>query len=103
MSRMSAAKRGPGGSVEVRYFAAARAAAGQVKEERVILPFEEATREQFAALLVSLHPEPPAGEPSLEQVLAQSTLLADGTALASDEDRVRPGMRVDVLPPFAGG
>ncbi|WP_029089287.1 molybdopterin synthase [Brevibacterium album] len=103
MSRTSAAGGSTGATVEVRYFAAARAAAGHVKAENVPLPFDELTREQFAALLVSLHPQPPAGEPDLERVLAQSTLLADGTALVAEDDLVRGGMRVDVLPPFAGG
>src|SRR5699024_10266510 len=60
-------------SLQVRYFAAARAAAGGIAEESVPLParIDALTREQLAALLVSLHPDPPADEPSLERVLEQ--------------------------------
>ena len=92
--------------IEVRYFAAARAAAGGTAREAVALPprTDALTREQLVALLVSLHPDPPAGEPALQQVLDQSSVLVDGVVL-QDEDAptVRAGMRVDVLPPFAGG
>lgn len=90
--------------LHVRYFAAARAAAGHMAEEAVVVPdrIDALTREQLVTLLVSLHPQPPEGEPSLEQVLGQSSVLVDGVVMRED-DTVRPGMRVDVLPPFAGG
>nr|WP_198392764.1 MoaD/ThiS family protein [Brevibacterium yomogidense] len=90
--------------MQVRYFAAARAAAGHLAEEAVVVPerIDALTREQLVVLLVSLHPEPPAGEPSLEQVLGQSSILVNGVVMR-DEDTAAPGMRVDVLPPFAGG
>jgi|SRR5699024_5468810 len=91
-------------SLQVRYFAAARAAAGGIAEESVPIParIDALSREQLAALLVSLHPDPPADEPSLERVLEQSSVLVDGVVMR-EHDLVRPGMRVDVLPPFAGG
>lgn len=97
--------------IEVRYFAAARAAAGGVAHEAVPLPAgaDTLTRAQLVDLLVSLHPEPPAGEPPLERVLAQSSILLDGVVLMDSSDApahasaVRPGVRIDVLPPFAGG
>lgn len=89
--------------VSVRYFAAARAAAG-VEQEDVALDGQlssGATREQFIELLISLHPEVPAGEPPLARVLSQCSFLVDGVALT--DGKVVPGNRVDVLPPFAGG
>lgn len=89
--------------VSVRYFAAARAATG-VEQEDVTLDGQlsgGATREQFIELLVSLHPEVPAGEPPLSRVLPQCSFLVDGVALT--DGTVAPGNRVDVLPPFAGG
>ncbi|GAA4510366.1 MoaD/ThiS family protein [Brevibacterium yomogidense] len=94
----------PERTLQVRYFAAARAAAGHLAEEAVVVPerIDALTREQLVVLLVSLHPEPPAGEPSLEQVLGQSSILVNGVVMR-DEDTAAPGMRVDVLPPFAGG
>lgn len=94
----------PKRTLAVRYFAAARAAAGDLAEESVPIPHrvEALTREQLAALLVSLHPDPPGDEPSLERVLEQSSVLIDGVVMGED-DLVRPGMRIDVLPPFAGG
>lgn len=94
----------PERTLQVRYFAAARAAAGHLAEETVVVPdrIDALTREQLVVLLVSLHPEPPAGEPSLEQVLGQSSILVDGVVMR-DEDTATPGTRVDVLPPFAGG
>lgn len=94
----------PERTLQVRYFAAARAAAGHLAEEAVVVPdrMNALTREQLVVLLVSLHPEPPAGEPSLEQVLGQSSILVDGVVMR-DDDTATPGVRVDVLPPFAGG
>lgn len=89
--------------VSVRYFAAARAAAG-VEQEEVTLDGQlssGATREQFIELLVSLHPQAPAGEPPLSRVLPQCSFLVYGVALT--DGTVAPGNRVDVLPPFAGG
>ncbi|WP_430393753.1 MoaD/ThiS family protein [Brevibacterium paucivorans] len=89
--------------VSVRYFAAARAAAG-VEQEEVTLDGQlssGATREQFIELLTSHHPEVPAGEPPLSRVLPQCSFLVDGVALT--DGTVVAGNRVDVLPPFAGG
>lgn len=94
----------PARTLQVRYFAAARAAAGHLSDEEVAVPdrIDALTREQLVTLLISLHPEPPAGEPSLERVLEQSSVLVDGVVMQED-DTVHPGMNVDVLPPFAGG
>ena len=96
----------PERTLQVRYFAAARAAAGHLAEEAVVVPdrIDALTREQLVVLLVSLHPDPPAGEPALQQVLDRSSVLVDGVVLQDDDaPAVRAGMRVDVLPPFAGG
>jgi sulfur-carrier protein len=82
------------GEVLVRYFAAARAAAG-VDEERVPLP-AGATVATLAGLLAERHGS------GLERVLAACTFLVD--AVAGDRGRSLGGARqVDVLPPFAGG
>jgi molybdopterin synthase sulfur carrier subunit len=78
--------------VVVRYFAAARAAAG-VAEEVV-----EADTIRACLSLVTA-----SRGPELERVLRFCTLLVDGVA-AHDLDRPVDGsVGIDVLPPFAGG
>jgi sulfur-carrier protein len=76
----------------VRYFAAARAAAG-VSEEKVAAP-------TLAALLdtvVSLH------GPGLASVLDRCSFLVDGLACHDRSMPLAADTVVDVLPPFAGG
>lgn len=81
------------GSVTVRLFAAARAAAGT---DEVVLPAGE-----LGAVLESLCSDRP---PALAQVLSISTLLCDGVRLdPAASTRLPAGSVVDVLPPFAGG
>lgn len=92
---------GAGWEVTVRYFAAARAAAGGIAEEQVPLA-EPVTEAQLFALLADRHPDPPAGEPALSTVLAESSSFVDGFVVL-DGTLINPGQRVDVLPPFAGG
>lgn len=88
--------------MNVRYFAAARAAAG-VDEERFDLPPGSTVEALLAAVLDVERPHPPAGTPPLERILARSSFLLnevavrDRTVALSDDDVV------DVLPPFAGG
>lgn len=87
-------------TVTVRYFAAARAAAGVETET---LPLASAcTLEEFRALIVAAHPEPPAGEPPLSTVVPQCSFLVGGVTLL-DGAVIEPGATVDVLPPFSGG
>ena len=88
--------------MNVRYFAAARAAAG-MEEERFDLPAGATVESRLAAVLEVERPEPPAGTPPLARILARSSFLLnevavrDRTVVLSDSDVV------DVLPPVAGG
>ncbi|MGL5864085.1 MAG: MoaD/ThiS family protein [Phycicoccus sp.] len=77
--------------VDVRYWAAARAAAG-VDAERVPAP---ATVAELLATLV-------AARPALAPVLPVCSVLVDGRACRGD-DAVPAGCVVEILPPFAGG
>lgn len=76
--------------VVVRYWAAARAAAG-VDQEHV----QADTARGAARAAVAAHPE-------LERVLTVATLLVDGRRLEEDVP-VADGSVVEILPPFAGG
>lgn len=80
--------------LSVRYFAGAAAAAGR-DEEQVTMP----AGARLADLVTSLH-HAHAGR--LDRVLAASSFLVDGVS-AGPELRLRDGVEVDVLPPFAGG
>jgi molybdopterin synthase sulfur carrier subunit len=77
--------------VLVRYFAAAAEAAG-VEEES--LPRVE-TVGMLRAALVERYGAP------MARVLASGSFLVDG--IVSRDDARAVGLRVDVLPPFAGG
>jgi molybdopterin converting factor small subunit len=78
--------------VTVRYFAAARAAAG-VAEERADAP-------TLGALVSGLSAT--RGD-RLATVLGAASFLVDGLAWHDRETALPPGATVDVLPPFAGG
>jgi molybdopterin synthase sulfur carrier subunit len=78
--------------VTVRYFAAARAAAGRSEED-----IAAGTLDELLRSLAGSH----GGR--LATVLSASSYLVDGLAW---HDRAAPlpaGVTVDVLPPFAGG
>lgn len=79
-------------SVQVRYFAAAAAAAG-VDEESVepgtIAEITERIGEKHGALMT--------------KVLPACSFLIDGTATTDRGTEVPAGSSIDVLPPFAGG
>ncbi len=77
--------------VTVRYFAAARAAAG-VGEETVA-----------AATLAALRSELARRGAPLARVLDVASFLVDGVAWHEPQAPLPPGCTVDVLPPFAGG
>ena len=80
------------GTVTVRYFAGARAAAGVDAETH-----EAATLDQLVAQIVDSHGE------RLERVLTACSFLVDGTSARDRALALQPGAVVDVLPPFAGG
>lgn len=75
--------------ITVRYWAAARQAAG-VREERL----EATSIEELRALL--------GGRPALGRVCSASSYLVDGEQ-AHEGAELPDGAVVDVLPPFAGG
>ena len=88
--------------MNVRYFAAARAAAG-VEEERFDLPSGATVADLLAAVLMVERPEPPAGTPPLPRILSRSSFLLNEVAVRDRDTVLNPGDVVDVLPPFAGG
>ncbi|MFC0629220.1 MoaD/ThiS family protein [Kribbella deserti] len=77
-------------TVTVRYFAAARAAAGE--------PVEQAEAASVAELVAALGK----GRPDLARVLGISSFLLDGDRVEGDA-ALADGSVVDILPPFAGG
>ncbi len=80
--------------VTVRYFAAARAAAGTESENVVLRPGTT-----VAELVDRL-----AGRGTrLATVLGRCSYLRDGIAVRDEATTLHPGDTVDVLPPFAGG
>lgn len=93
-STAAASSTRPGGpgttTVTVRYWAAARAAAGVDQEER-----DPGSVADILAGAVADHPD-------LRPVLAVASTLVDGVAVTGD-GRVAPGSTVEILPPFAGG
>ncbi len=82
-------------TIVVRYFAAARAAAGE-DEEKVQLPSNASVADAVAELR-RLHPE------RLPRVLEAVSYLLDGIAVRDLTRRLKDGAELDVLPPFAGG
>ena len=88
--------------MNVRYFAAARAAAG-LEEEKFDLPEGTTVAGLLDAVLAVERPEPPAGTPALPRVLSRSSFLLNEVAVRDQSTIVGPDDVVDVLPPFAGG
>ncbi len=79
----------------IRYWAAARAAAGVDEEEW--------TADTVAELMAAAQASRDAG---FRAVVARSSLLVDGVTLGSRDPgsvRLTSGSVVEVLPPFAGG
>ena len=83
-----------GGVVTVRFFAAARAAAGAENE---VVPVPAGTT--VAGLIEQLSGR----GAELAQVLQRCSYLCDSTAVRDTRTVLRDGQTVDVLPPFAGG
>lgn len=77
----------------IRYFAAARAAAG-VPEEAVR---GDRCLDELVADLADRHGE------RLSTVLKVASFLVDGVVWRDRQARLPSGATVDVLPPFAGG
>jgi molybdopterin converting factor small subunit len=88
--------------VLVRYFAAARAAAG-VEEEHHGLPEGTSLDGLITALLAVERPEPPAGTPPLARIISRSSFLRNEVAVRDRSAPLGADDVVDVLPPFAGG
>lgn len=86
----------------VRYFAAARAAAG-VEEEHYDLPEGTGLDGLIAAVLAVERPEPPAGTPPLARIISRSSFLRNEVAVRDRSAPLGADDVVDVLPPFAGG
>jgi molybdopterin synthase sulfur carrier subunit len=80
--------------VTVRYFAAARAAAGAESETVVVRPGTT-----VAELLERLAVR----GTRLATVLSRCSYLCDGIAVRDETAALRAGDTIDVLPPFAGG
>jgi molybdopterin converting factor small subunit len=76
--------------VAVRYWAAAREAAGVDSDSHA-----GTTVGEVVAKAVAMHPD-------LTRIASVATFLVDGRA-ATRDTRVDPGATVEVLPPFAGG
>jgi molybdopterin converting factor small subunit len=81
-------------TIVVRYFAAARAAAG-VDEEKLTVP-EGTTVADLVAVLSRR-------DPQLDRVLQRCSYLCDSIAIRDTQTVIESGQTVDVLPPFAGG
>ncbi|KQQ81675.1 MULTISPECIES: MoaD/ThiS family protein [Micrococcaceae] len=88
--------------MHVRYFAAARAAAG-FEEEKFDLPAGATVADLLDAVLAVPREEPPAGTPPLARILSRSSFLLNEVAVRDRSTVVGADDVVDVLPPFAGG
>ena len=80
--------------VTVRYFAAARAAAG-AESESVILRTGTTVADLVERLAIP--------GTRLATVLGRCSYLCDGIAVRDETKALRSGDTIDVLPPFAGG
>jgi sulfur-carrier protein len=80
--------------VEIRYFAAARAAAGVQTETLQI---------SGGTTVADLVDHLGARDPRLAVVLGRCSFLCDGVAVRDRSQTLKSRQTVDVLPPFAGG
>jgi molybdopterin synthase sulfur carrier subunit len=80
--------------VTVRFFAAARAAAGTETDSMTLAP--GATVDELLGRLCCRSDE-------LARVLQRCSFLCDGVAVRNRAVPLQSGQIVDVLPPFAGG
>jgi sulfur-carrier protein len=82
-------------TIQVRYFAGARAAAGCGQED-LRLP-AGSTVEDALVTLRTRHGD------GLSRVLTAASFLLDGVAVRDRSASLTNGVDLDVLPPFAGG
>lgn len=93
--------------ITIRYFAAARAAAGLTEEILPVVPADAdgpddpAGRLTSVGAVVALIAE--RHGPALTRVLPRCSYLLDEVAVHGPATPVRDGQVLDVLPPFAGG
>jgi sulfur-carrier protein len=80
--------------VTVRYFAAARAAAGAESESVILRP---------GTTVADLVERLAVPGTRLATVLSRCSYLCDGIAVRDETKALRSGDTIDVLPPFAGG
>ena len=80
--------------IGVRYFAAARAAAGSDSEQLTV---------RAGVTLRELVDELSSRNPELARVLLRCSYLCDGVAVHDRAQPLHAGNTIDVLPPFAGG
>lgn len=81
----------------IRYWAAAKAAAGTAEE-----PYQASTLAEVLDAARARH----TARPDFERVLLRCSFLVNGSAVGSqghDTVSLRDGDTVEVLPPFAGG
>jgi molybdopterin converting factor small subunit len=81
-------------TITVRYFAAARAAAGSESEQLAVCA--GATVRELVDTLGGRSRE-------LARVLSRCSYLCDGYAVRDQAQPLQAGNTIDVLPPFAGG
>ena len=81
-------------TITVRYFAAARAAAGSDCEQLTVR--SGATVAEVVDTLGGRSQE-------LSRVLGRCSFLCDGMAVRNKAQPLQAGSTIDVLPPFAGG
>ncbi|MBD8042917.1 MoaD/ThiS family protein [Arthrobacter sp. Sa2BUA2] len=84
----------------IRYFGAAKAAAG-LEEETLDLGRLELG--ELLEKLAARHPDAPEGTPVLQTVIRRSTFLVNEVAARNRSVVLEPGDTIDILPPFAGG
>ena len=80
--------------ITVRYFAAARAAAGSDSEELTV---------RSGATVAELVDGLGGRSQELARVLVRCSFLCDGVAVRDQAQPLQAGNTIDVLPPFAGG
>jgi molybdopterin converting factor small subunit len=81
-------------TITVRYFAAARAAAGSASERLTI---------RSGATVAELVDGLGGRSQELARVLVRCSFLCDGVAVRDQAHLLQAGNTIDVLPPFAGG
>ena len=79
----------------IRYFAAARAAAGTTQEQ--ITLSGETTVALLLTAAIELH------GPELARVLPRCSYLLNAVAVRDTDTPISAGQVLDILPPFAGG